>query len=41
MDNKVSIELDGGSLEVHRALSGKGLKTVIWQTEHGDIGPEL
>jgi pyruvate formate lyase activating enzyme len=28
-------------VEVHRVLSGKGLKTVICQTEHGHIGPEL
>jgi pyruvate formate lyase activating enzyme len=26
---------------VHRVLSGKGLKTVTCQTEHGHIGPEL
>ena len=28
-------------VEVHRVLSGKGLRTVICQTEHGHIGPEL
>ena len=28
-------------VEVHRVLSGKGLKTVICQTKHGHIGPEL
>jgi len=28
-------------VKVHRVLSGKGLKTVICQTEHGHIGPEL
>lgn len=27
--------------EVHRVLNGKGLKTVICQTERGHIGPEL
>ena len=28
-------------VEVHRVLSGKGLKTVICQTKRGHIGPEL
>jgi pyruvate formate lyase activating enzyme len=28
-------------LEVHKMLSGKGLKTVLCQTERGHIGPEL
>ena len=27
-------------VEVRRVLKGKGLKTVISQTEHGHIGPE-
>ena len=28
-------------LEIHKILNGKGLKTVICQTEYGHIGPEL
>jgi pyruvate formate lyase activating enzyme len=28
-------------VEIHKILGGKGLKTVICQTEYGHIGPEL
>jgi len=28
-------------VEIHKILKGKGLKTVICQTQHGHIGPEL
>jgi pyruvate formate lyase activating enzyme len=28
-------------VEIHKILRGKGLKTVMCQTEHGHIGPEL